>query len=126
MDAAAKTGNPNDRLIRADANVIARVDLATQTIAQTVSGAGPVLVTPAGILDHDTGRLAPVTASGIGTFADHGPAFAEGAVDGNRVALLVSEGGATPRSDAWSVVVSNNGGSTFERAARLPTVTLHD
>lgn len=109
-----------------DTNVIARVDLATRAIVQTVSGVGPVLVTPAGILDHGTGRLAPVTGSGIGAFADHGPAFAEGAVDGNRLALLVSDDVTTPSAGAWSVVVSNDGGATFARAVALPAVSSHD
>jgi hypothetical protein len=105
-------------------NVIARFDLETQAIVQTVAGAGPVLVTPAGILDHGTGRLAPITASGIGAFADHGPAFADGAIDGNRVALIVPDDIASPSS--WSVVVSNDGGATFDREVELATVSIRD
>ena len=77
---------------------VSRVALATDAIVQTVSGVGAVLVTPAGILDHGTGRLAPVTGSGIGAFADHGPAFAAGTVDGNRVALLVPDDVVNPGS----------------------------
>lgn len=107
-------------------NTIARIDLTTRKIVQTVTDAGPVLVTPAGILDHGTGKLAPVTASGIGTFADHGPAFSEGAVDGNRVVLLATDGAAGTTSGPWSVIVSNDGGASFEHAVELPTVTIKD
>ena len=71
-------------------------------------------------------RLAPVTESGIGAFADHGPAFTDGAVDGNRVALLVPDDVTNPSTGAWSVVVSNDGGATFARAVALPVVSIHD
>ena len=116
----------DDVLVTAETNtnVIARVDLATRAIVQTITGVGPVLVTPAGILDHGTGRLAPVTGSGIGAFADHAPAFADGAVDGNRLALLTPDNLTNP--SAWSVVVSNDGGATFARAVTLPAVSSHD
>jgi len=107
-------------------NTIARIDLTTRKIVQTMTDAGPVLVTPAGLLDHDTGKLAPVTASGIGTFTDHGPAFSEGAVDGNRVVLLATDGAVGTTSGPWSVIVSNDGGVSFERAVELPTVTTKD
>lgn len=107
-------------------NMISRVDLTTGMIAQTVLDAGPVLVAPAGILDHNTGKLAPVTASGIGTFTDHGPAFSSGSVDGNRVVLLATDGAVGTNAGPWSVIVSNDGGSTYEHTVELPTVTTKD
>jgi len=96
-----------------NAMAIARVDLANLAADPIIryGFASSAVLTPAGLLENG-GRLAPLSANGVGEPVDHLAPFNAAAVDANEVVLL----------RFGQIATSTDGGLTFGGTIDLPIV----